>query len=204
MTVSDLDHSRLLAPFLSLADGYVVLDTETTDIIKDGVLPDILSLGMVRVDHEGVISNPVEFKVRPDKPIHPLAEKVHGISEVQAATFPSFASQWEQIRKWLDGSTIVIHNADFDWPILLDHVSRGALKMPAQGRVFCSQKSAIDWANAAGVTGSSRGPSLDALTAFFDIDDRRQSSGGIHGAANDAWQTANVVNALIALAKCEH
>lgn len=194
------DTSKLLEPFLSLNGDFVVMDTETTDLIAGGVYPDIVTLGMIKVFADRTFSNPVEFKIKPTKLMHPLAERVHGISDAEAATFASFSSQWDSIRSWLDGSTVVIHNADFDWPILQDHIDRYRLKGAGAKRVFCSQKNAAVWASAVGVSGSKRGPSLDALTKHFGIDDRRQSLGGVHGAANDAWQTAMVVEAMRNLA----
>jgi DNA polymerase-3 subunit epsilon len=197
---SSASHASLLAPFRSLDGSYVVLDCETTDIIKDGVYPDIVTLGLIKVYADRTLSDSFEYRVRPTKPMHPLAEEVHGISDDEASTFPSFARQWDNIFRWLNGQTIVIHNADFDWPILLDHLSRYQLAQPNVKGVFCSQKNSTEWANAAGVSGSKRGPSLDSLIKHFGIEDLRAYSGGIHGAADDAWQTAKVVESLRNLA----
>ena len=193
--------SQLLRPFLSLDREFVVLDTETTDIIKDGELPDIVSVGLVKVSSSRRVSSPIEFKTRPTKLMHPLAEKVHGISDREAATYPSFVSQWADIAEHLTGKIVVIHNAEFDWPILLDHISKYNLENPAVDSVFCSQKNAAAWAKVAGVSGSSRGPALDKLTKYFGVEDRRRAMGGIHGAGNDAWQTAMVVESLRDLAQ---
>ena len=187
---------NLLSAFLSLDRGYVVLDTETTDIIKDGVYPDIVTVGLIKVGADRVFSEPVEFKVRPYKPMHPLAQKVHGISDQEAATFPELTTHWNEISQYLAGEIVVIHNADFDWSILNDHIDKYDLARPVPDYVFCSQKHSTAWAKSAGISGSSRGPSLDKLTKYFNIEDRREALGGIHGAANDAWQTAMVVEAL--------
>lgn len=198
--MNDNNFSELLRPFRSLDGPLVVFDSETTDIIKDDIYPDIVTIGLIRINADRTVSDPVEFKVRPTKLMHPLAEKVHGISDAEASTFPTIQSQWSSIHSWLSNTTVIMHNADFDWSIMQDHIRRYGLSQPVNVSTFCSQKNATAWANATGVSGSWRGPSLDKLTKHFGIEDRRQSLGGIHGAANDAWQTAMVVVALRNLA----
>ena len=60
--------------------------------------------------------------------------------------------------------------------------------------IFCSQKSAIRFAEEKGIRMSKRGPSLDSLTAYLNIDSLRVD--GIHGAEIDTRQTALVVEGL--------
>ena len=121
---------------------------------------------------------------------------MHGISNEQAAKFESFEAQWGQIAGYLKGQLIVIHNASFDWPILLDHVTRYHLELPTILGVFCSQKAAIPWAQAMNVPCSHRGPSLDALTEVLGVEDLRAKKDGIHGAGIDSLQTVQVVEVM--------
>ena len=102
--------------------------------------------------------------------------------------------------EYLNGQLVVIHNASFDWPILLQHVKRFDLKLPEVRGVFCSQKAAIPWALAENVECGRRGPSLDTLTKTLSVKDLREESGGIHGARLDSLQTASVVERLRGLA----
>lgn len=81
-----------------------------------------------------------------------------------------------------------IHNASFDWLILLDHVARYGLSMPPTQGVFCSQKAAIPWAQAMNLLCSQRGPSLDILTKALGVENLRTKIGGTHGAAIDSQQ----------------
>lgn len=90
----------------------------------------------------------------------------------------------------------MIHNASFDWPILLDHVVRYRLSMPRIKGVFCSQKVATPWAVAINLQCSQRGPSLDALTKALGVEDLRNREGGIHGAKIDSQQSALVLKWL--------
>jgi len=90
----------------------------------------------------------------------------------------------------------VIHNASFDWPILLDHVDRHHLAPPKTKGVFCSQKAAIPWAQAMNLPCRHRGPSLDTLTKALDVEDLRAKGNGIHGAGIDSLQAAQVVEGM--------
>ncbi len=188
-------YSELLWIFTQLPDDYIVLDTETTGLPDENGPPDIVTLGITVVRNRKIAES-VEFKTRPQKHISEEAQSIHGISNEQAAEFESFDSQWCQIAKYLQDQLIVIHNASFDWPILLDHVSRNGLSMPPIQGVFCSQKAAIPWAQATNFPCSHRGPSLDALTKALGIEDIRSKNNGIHGAEIDSQQAAQIAEVM--------
>jgi len=188
-------YNELLWIFTQLPDHYVVLDTETTGLPDENGPPDIVTLGITVVRNREIAES-VEFETRPQKPISEEAQSIHGISNEQAAEFESFDVQWYQIAEYLKDQLIVIHNASFDWPILLDHVARYGLSMPKIQGVFCSQKAAIPWVQSMNLPCSHRGPSLDTLTKAFGVEDLRAKSGGIHGAGIDGWQTAYVGEVL--------
>lgn len=187
--------NELLWVFTQLPDDYVVLDTETTGIPDENGPPDIVSLGITAVKNRE-IAEAVEFKIRPEKHISEEAQSIHGISNQQAAGFTPFDSQWHPIADYLKDQLIVIHNASFDWPILMDHVSRYGLSLPPIKGVFCSQKAAIPWAQAIKLPGSHRGPSLDVLTNVLGVEDLRAKNNGLHGASIDSQQTARVVEGM--------
>ena len=188
-------YNELLWIFTQLPDDYLVLDTETTGLPDDNGLPDIVTLGIMVVRNREITES-VEFETRPQRRISDEAQAVHGITNEQATGFESFESQWNQIAGYLADQLIVIHNASFDWPILLDHVERYWLKLPKIQGVFCSQKAAIPWVQAINLQCSHRGPSLDMLTKALHVEDLRAEGGGIHGAKIDSRQTAQVVEAL--------
>ena len=188
-------YKELLWIFTQLPDDYIVLDTETTGLPGENGLPDIVTLGITVVSNREIAES-VEFKTRPQKRISEEAQSIHGITDEQAAKFDSFESQWNQIVDYLKDQLIVIHNASFDWPILLDHVLRYELAMPEIQGVFCSQKAAIPWAQAMNLPCSHRGPSLDTLTKALGAEDFRGKSGGSHGAEIDSRQTTQVVERM--------
>lgn len=188
-------YKELLWIFTQLPDDYIVLDTETTGLPDENGLPDIVTLGITVVSNREIAES-VEFKTRPQKRISEEAQSIHGITNEQAAEFKSFDSQWSQMAEYLNDQLIVIHNASFDWPILLDHVVRHGLAMPGIQGVFCSQKAAIPWAQAMNLPCSHRGPSLDTLTKALGVDDLRVKLGGLHGARIDSRQTASVLEVM--------
>lgn len=187
--------SELLWIFTQLPDDYVVLDTETTGLPDENGLPDIVSLG-IAVVRRRKIQTTIKFMTKPARPVSPEAQAIHGISHAEAAAFESFDSQWQLISGYLKGQLIIIHNASFDWPILMDHVARYGLVLPQIQGVFCSQKAAIPWAQAMDLPCSHRGPSLDTLTKALGVEDLRVKEDGLHGAKSDSRQLAQVVQAL--------
>ena len=188
-------YNELLWIFTQLPDNYIVLDTETTGLPDENGLPDIVTLGITVVRNREIAES-VEFKTQPQKRISEEAQSIHGITNEQAAKFESFDSQWSQIAEYLKAQLVVIHNASFDWPILLDHVQRYDLALPKIQGVFCSQKDAIPWAQAMNLPCSYRGPSLDTLTKVLGVEDFRAKSDGIHGAKIDSWQCARVIEMI--------
>ncbi len=188
-------YKELLWAFTQLPDDYIVIDTETTGLPDENGLPDIVTLGITVVSNREIAES-VEFKTRPQKRITEEAQSIHGITNEQAAEFKSFETQWSQMAEYLNDQLIVIHNASYDWPILLDHVVRHGLAMPEIQGVFCSQKAAIPWAQAMNLPCSQRGPSLDTLAKVLGVDDIRGKRGGIHGAKIDSQQASMVTEVL--------
>jgi DNA polymerase-3 subunit epsilon len=188
-------YKELLWIFRQLPDDYIVLDTETTGLADEAGPPDIVTLGITVVRNRATLES-IEFRTRPEKRISEEAQSIHGISNEQAARFESFDSQWSQIAAYLNDQLVVIHNASFDWAILLDHVDRYGLAMPPIQGVFCSQKSAVPWARAMNLPCSHRGPSLDTLTVALCVEDLRAKMSGLHGAEMDSQQTAWVVEMM--------
>ena len=188
-------YNELLWVFTQLPNDYIVLDTETTGLPDESGLPDIVTLGITVVRGREPTES-IEFEIRPTRAISEEAQAVHGITNEQAAAFESFDSQWGQMAEYFKDQLIVIHNASFDWPILLDHVTRYDLTMPLIQGVFCSQKAATPWAQAMNLPCSHRGPSLDTLTKELGVEDLRASVDGVHGAEIDSRQTARVTELM--------
>ena len=187
--------NQLLWPFKALPESYVVLDTETTGLFDEQGAPGIVSLGLAMV-HKGSVTEATEYSFKPHRPMTKEASQVNGISNEQTQGYPLFSSHWAEVCDWLSGRLVVIHNAAFDWPLIIDHVERYQVALPSAVGVFCSQRAAQPWASIMGLKCSERGPSLDTLSQALAIKDLRRENRGIHGAMIDAKQTAAVVEAL--------
>ncbi len=187
--------NQLLWPFKALPESYVVLDTETTGLFDEQGAPGIVSLGLAAVLN-GYVTETTEYRFKPHRPMTEAAYQINGISDEQAQGYPLFSSHWTEVCDWLADRLVVIHNAAFDWPLIIDHVERYQVDPPSTAGVFCSQRAAQPWAGAMGLKCSQRGPSLDTLTQALKIEDLRSANRGVHGAMIDARQTAAVVEAL--------
>lgn len=186
---------ELLWSFATLPGSYLCLDTETTGLPDERGPPDILTLGLTEVHQKEIVSS-VEFMIRPVREITEEARSIHGIGDDEAKTFEELRLLWPDISTQLSGRLVVIHNASFDWPILLEQLSRYGLSFPKVVGVFCSQKSAHPWAIANGLKCTNRGPSLDVLTSVLAVENLRSQQEGRHGAGVDSRQTVLVVEEL--------
>jgi len=186
--------SEMLWPFTQLPEDYVVLDTETTGLFDGRNAPDIISVGIIKVVNRTQVHGK-EFLIRPCLKVSSEAFSIHGISNNKLESAPTFEDAWKDIFPWLENELVVMHNAAFDWRLILNHVDRYNKSMPKVKGTFCSQKSAFPWAETNQIPMSSRGPSLDTLTSYFKVENLRASAGR-HGALLDAKQTALVIEAI--------
>ncbi len=184
--------NQLLWPFKALPDEYIVVDTETTGLFDAQGAPGIVSLGLALVQDKKIYASE-EFLIQPHRPMNAEASQINGITQEQAQKHPAFSEQWPKILPWLEKRLVVIHNASFDWPLIVDHIERYKVVTPAITGVFCSQRAAQPWAQSVKIPCSARGPSLDNLTQYLKLDNQRDNQDGKHGAQIDAIQTAEVV-----------
>lgn len=92
---------------------YVVVDVEGNGQQP----PDLVELGLVPIVG-GVIGTPSNWLVRPDRPITPMARKIHGIRNEDMAGAPLFADVQADVLRALDGAVLVAHNAHVDVGVL--------------------------------------------------------------------------------------
>ncbi|MEZ5574062.1 MAG: exonuclease domain-containing protein, partial [Halioglobus sp.] len=76
-------YKELLWIFTQLPDDYVVLDTETTGLSGENIIPDIVTLGITVVRNQEM-SESIEFETRPQRRISEEAQSIHGITNEQA------------------------------------------------------------------------------------------------------------------------
>ena len=92
---------------------YVVVDVEGNGQQP----PDLVELAAVRIEG-GVIGEPVSWLVRPERPITPIARRIHGITNQQVDSAPVFADIQEEVLRVLEGAALVGHNVHVDLSVL--------------------------------------------------------------------------------------
>ncbi|WP_410623205.1 PolC-type DNA polymerase III [Amycolatopsis sp. cmx-8-4] len=93
--------------------NYVVVDVEGNGQQP----PDLLELAAVPIV-AGVVGEPKSWLVKPDQPISHFARRIHGISNEQVADAPVFGYIEADVRKALDASALIAHNAHVDVGVL--------------------------------------------------------------------------------------
>jgi len=97
-----------------LKSDALVLDTETTGLLKDHPEAEVIELAVV--DMKGKVLYNQLF--RPRFPIPQRTIKIHGIRNRDVKSAPGIATEMRQIRKLLTGRTVVTYNAKFDRDVI--------------------------------------------------------------------------------------
>lgn len=116
---------------------YVVLDTETTGLeVRQGHR--IIEIGCIEVAGRQVTDHTFHEYVNPERPVDEGAFQVHGISDEMLADKPKFAQIAQRFIDFIQGSTLIIHNAAFDVGFLnheLEQLGLGCVDDHVQGVV---------------------------------------------------------------------
>ena len=106
---------------------FVAFDVETTGL--HGFFDRIVEVGAVRFDLGGT-GESFQSLVDPGRPIPAETTAVHGIDDEAVAGAPSFAEVAAGLIPFLEGGTIVAHNASFDLSFLLSSCQRAGIAPP--------------------------------------------------------------------------
>ena len=79
--------------------------------------PDLVELAVLPIT-DGTIGEPVSWLVKPPRPIKYFATSIHGISEKDVASAPTFADIKHEVRRALADRVLVAHNAHVDIAVL--------------------------------------------------------------------------------------
>lgn len=133
----------------------IVLDTETTGLDhKSGHR--IIEIGCVEMQERRLTGNNLHIYLQPDREIDPGAMAVHGISNEFLIDKPRFADVAEELRQYLAGAELIIHNADFDvgflehefrlcnQPLVLTDVCRVTDSLAMARKQFPGQRNSLD------------------------------------------------------------
>lgn len=164
----------------------IVLDTETTGLDpKSGNR--IVEIGCVELVNHVPTNRTYHQYINPERDMPDEAFRVHGLSVEFLSGHPVFADIADAFVAFVDGATLVIHNAEFDMGFINAELSKlNRPKLPME--------STIDTVRMARKKFPGAPANLNALCNRFGIDN---SSRELHGALLDARLLADVYLELI-------
>ena len=161
----------------------IVLDTETTGLsAAEG--DRVIELGCVELLNRKLTGNNLHLYFNPDRESHEDALRVHGITTAFLADKPRFHEMAAQIKEYLEGAELIIHNAPFDMGFLNKEFDR--IGMPSLTSMVSG---VIDSLVMAKELFPGKRNSLDALCDRLEVDN---SGRELHGALLDAELLADV------------
>ena len=112
-----------------MAKKYIILDTETTGLeVKQGHR--VIEIGAVLLNDRKKSEQHFHSYLNPSRLIDEEATKVHGISNSDLDEEPFFDEIAEEFLNFIDGSTLVIHNAPFDLGFLNNELKMASISYP--------------------------------------------------------------------------
>jgi DNA polymerase-3 subunit epsilon len=165
----------------------IVLDTETTGLDAKGG-DRLIELGCIELVNRFPSGRELHHYCQPEgRQIHPEAEAVHGISSTFLQDKPAFHSIADEFLAFIDGASLIIHNAAFDTTFL-------NLELERAGRQPIPADRIVDTLSLARRKHPAGPNSLDALCKRYGIDNSKRTK---HGALMDATLLAEVYIELL-------
>ncbi|MFM8767625.1 MAG: DNA polymerase III subunit epsilon [Rubrivivax sp.] len=161
----------------------IFLDTETTGL--DALAGDrIVELGCLEMVGRRLTGRHLHLYFNPERPVHPEAVRVHGLTDEFLSDKPRFADQALKVLEFLRGAEVIIHNAPFDSGFLNEE-----LKRLGQSSIQSLAARVTDSLAMARSMFPGKSNSLDALCRRLEVDNSHRA---FHGALLDAGLLAEV------------
>ncbi len=171
-----------------MAKKFIILDTETTGLeVQQGHR--IIEIGAVLLNDRKKSEEHFHTYLNPSRLIDEEASKVHGIMNEDLQDKPYFEEVAEEFLEFVDGSTLVIHNAAFDVGFINNELKLASSKYPMLEDI-CEIEDSLALAKD---KFPGQRNSLDALANRFDISGYDRT---FHGALLDANILADVYMSL--------
>jgi len=161
----------------------IVFDTETT-----GLEPEqghrIIEIGAIELVNRRRTGRQFHRYLCPDREIDPGAVQVHGLTAEFLSGQPRFADVFEDLREFLAGAELIIHNAAFDVAFLDAEFKWLAEKQPGLAGFYTRDLCGVlDTLPLARQMHPGQRNSLDALCKRYSVDNSHRD---LHGALLDA------------------
>ena len=172
-----------------MAKKYIVLDTETTGLeVKQGHR--VIEIGAVLLNDRKKSEEHFHSYLNPARLIDEEASKVHGITNSDLEDKPYFDEIAEEFINFIEGSTLVIHNAPFDLGFLNNELQLASTSYPSIEEICDVEDSLI----IARDKFPGQRNSLDALASRYDVSGYDRT---FHGALLDAYLQMYICNLLV-------
>jgi len=165
----------------------IVLDTETTGL-NPRTGDRVIEVGCVEIFNRKLTGNNFHRYINPERESDEAALAVHGLTTEFLSDKPKFHEIAEELRQYIDGAEVIIHNAPFDLGFLNHEFTRIGMKPFVQ---HCS--GVIDTLVNAKELHPGKRNSLDALCDRYDISNAHRK---LHGALLDSELLADVYLAM--------
>lgn len=165
----------------------IVLDTETTGL-NPRTGDRIIEIGCVELINRQLTGNNFHSYINPERDSEEGALAVHGLTTEFLSDKPKFAEIVDELREYVNGAEIIIHNAPFDLAFLDAEFERLGLQRFEQ-----DVAQVIDTLVQAKAMYPGKRNSLDALCDRYEISNAHRT---LHGALLDAELLAEVYLAM--------
>jgi len=163
----------------------IVLDTETT-----GLSPEqghrIIEIGCVELVNRRLTGEVFHTYLNPEREVDKGAQRVHGISNEFLKDKPLFQEIVDDLKQFIKGAQLIIHNAPFDLGFLRHEFKRLKDKSWTDLKKHCD---IIDTLSLARKKHPGQRNNLDALCKRYQINNQHRE---LHGALLDAEILADV------------
>ena len=167
-----------------MSKKFIILDTETTGLeVKQGHR--VIEIGAVLLNDRKKSQDHFHSYLNPSRLIDEEATKVHGITNADVEDQPGFEEIAEEFIQFIEGSTLVIHNAPFDVGFLNNELRLASSTYPMIEEICEIEDSLL----IARDKYPGQRNSLDALATRYDISGYDRT---FHGALLDANILADV------------
>jgi DNA polymerase-3 subunit epsilon len=165
----------------------IVLDTETTGL-NPRTGDRVIEVGCVEIFNRKLTGNNFHRYINPERDSDEAALAVHGLTTEFLRDKPKFQEIAEELRAFVEGAEVIIHNAPFDLGFLNAEFTRLGLPPFTQ---YCS--GVIDTLVQAKELHPGKRNSLDALCDRYEISNAHRK---LHGALLDSELLADVYLAM--------
>ena len=167
----------------------VVLDTETT-WLEPVHEHRIIEIGCVEIVNRRRTGRRLHRYLCPDREIDAGALQVHGITAEFLRDQPRFPDVAQELREFIAGAELIIHNAAFDVAFLDAEFGRLSAEEPARVEALCT---VLDTLTLARRMHPGQRNGLDALCKRYGVDNSHRE---LHGALLDAELLLDVYLAM--------